>query len=141
MENNSAPFATLAQYRRLRAMNDHRERQIQNLSRWNQSVYRTLMFIRENPQLFDAPILGPVGLEVNLKDERYADACEAVMQRLLLTFVAQSEKDYNTLMSHANDKMRLTINAVQYSHLTRDKYRSSYSRDRVSDSFIVRQKY
>jgi hypothetical protein len=111
----------------LQKLNDYRERKIQNLSRWNSHAHKTYQFIQENPDLFEKPVLGPIVLEVSLKNERYADAVEAVMQRLLLTFVAQTEKDYHTLMSNVNDRMRFSINAVQYSHLKRDRYQPKHT--------------
>jgi hypothetical protein len=111
----------------LQKLNDYRERKIQNLARWNQHAYKTYQFIQENSGLFEKPVLGPIVLEDSLKNERYADAVEAVMQRLLLTFVAQTEKDYHTLMSNVNDLMRLSINAVQYSHLKRDRYQPMHT--------------
>jgi hypothetical protein len=67
----------------LQKLNDYRERKIQNLARWNQHAYKTYQFIQENSGLFEKPVLGPIVLEDSLKNERYADAVEAVMQRLL----------------------------------------------------------
>lgn len=66
-----------------------------------------------------------------MKDERYANEVEAILTPLFLTFVAQSERDYDTLMSNLNDKMKIRVNAVQLSHKSVDSYKPIYSRNQV----------
>lgn len=109
---------------RLQKLKDVRRNREMLLARMSKDTFEALNFVRQNRKMFRRPILGPILLELDVEDPDYADYVEAALKfNHLLSFVCQSQEDYETLMRECNDVRKLRINAVEFS----DKYLSNYS--------------
>lgn len=60
----------------LRSFDDARKRKLNILRQNDPKAYETYHELRENKERFEKPVYGPVWLEVDLKDQRYAQAFE-----------------------------------------------------------------
>ena len=65
-------------------------------------TWEALKWLRENRDRFEKDVLGPVCLELSVKDRDSARLIEtALAKKKLLGFIVQSDKDYDTFMKEA----------------------------------------
>ncbi|KAI8374537.1 uncharacterized protein BYT42DRAFT_576698 [Radiomyces spectabilis] len=85
------------------------------LARNNADTYEAWKWLRENRNMFRGRIHGPLLMQLNLKDRRYADAVESALGgekgSHLRTFVCEYKEDYELFTREAVDKKgwRLTV--------------------------------
>jgi len=68
----------------------------------DRGTWEALKWLRENRDRFEKDVLGPVCLELSVKDRDSARLIEtALAKKKLLGFIVQSDKDYDTFMKEA----------------------------------------
>ena len=64
---------------RLQRLDNEAHVKLQNLRRMDQDCADTVMWLRENQQRFQFPILEPPCLSINIKDQRYLNAVDTLI--------------------------------------------------------------
>ncbi|KAI9239774.1 MAG: hypothetical protein BYD32DRAFT_410198 [Podila humilis] len=98
--------------RRLVALDDIRNRRLEQLRETESDVYDTVVWLRQNREMFQKHVFEPVCLEINIKNMKYVDAIENVLNNQLKTFVCQTREDYNIMTREVLDKLRLRVNII-----------------------------
>ncbi|KAF9428893.1 Structural maintenance of chromosomes protein 5 [Podila epigama] len=98
--------------RQLVALDDIRNRRLEQLREVDGDVYEAVLWLREHRSMFQKHVFEPVCLELNIKDMKYVDAIEGVLNSHLKTFVCQTREDYNILTREVLDKLKLRVNVI-----------------------------
>lgn len=78
------------------------------LKKLSADTYKAYQWIRKNQDQFEAEVFGPALVTCSIKDPKYADALESLLQRNdHLAFTTQSTKDFRTLQKALNSELRL----------------------------------
>ncbi|KAG0361235.1 Structural maintenance of chromosomes protein 5 [Podila minutissima] len=117
--------------RRLVALDDIRNRRLEQLRETESDVYDAVVWLRQNRALFQKHVFEPVCLEINIKNMKYVDAIENVLNSQLKTFVCQTREDYNILTREVLDKLKLRVNIIapRPSELDLGSYRPPASKE------------
>ncbi|KAG0036191.1 Structural maintenance of chromosomes protein 5 [Podila clonocystis] len=117
--------------RRLVALDDIRNRRLDQLRETESDVYDAVIWLRQNRALFQKHVFEPVCLEINIKNMKYVDAIENVLNSQLKTFVCQTREDYNILTREVLDKLKLRVNIIapRPSELDLGSYRPPASKE------------
>ncbi|KAG0086782.1 Structural maintenance of chromosomes protein 5 [Podila epicladia] len=117
--------------RRLVALDDIRNRRLDQLRETESDVYDAVVWLRQNRALFQKHVFEPVCLEINIKNMKYVDAIENVLNSQLKTFVCQTREDYNILTRELLDKLKLRVNIIapRPSELDLGSYRPPASKE------------
>ncbi|KAF9299963.1 Structural maintenance of chromosomes protein 5 [Mortierella antarctica] len=117
--------------RRLVALDDIRNRRLEQLRETESDVYDAVVWLRQNRAMFQKHVFEPVCLEINIKNMKYVDAIENVLNSQLKTFVCQTREDYNTLTREVLDKLKLRVNIIapRPSELDLGSYRPPASKE------------
>jgi structural maintenance of chromosomes protein 5 len=70
---------------RIAEVKNIRNRRLDALARMNQNTAKVLKWLNENPERFQGRIMGPIALDVHVKDEKLAQAIESVVSRSVLS--------------------------------------------------------
>lgn len=116
---------------RLEAFNDVAKRRLNQLAQKHRDTVKAYEWLRQNRNKFKGKIHGPVVMQINVKDQRYADIVESILSgengphlrvsTMLLsenelylilleqTFVCENKEDYELFTAELIDKMHLQL--------------------------------
>ncbi|KAH8705596.1 structural maintenance of chromosome complex subunit SmcA [Talaromyces proteolyticus] len=78
------------------------------LRKVSSDTYKAYRWLQENSNKFENEVFGPALVTCSVKDPKYADTIESLLQRNdLLAFTTQSTKDFRTLQKALNGELRL----------------------------------
>ncbi|XP_043287800.1 structural maintenance of chromosomes protein 5 [Venturia canescens] len=101
---------------RIKAASDVDSKRLELLKARNHDAYEGLMWLRQHPELFRAPVHEPMLLKIHVKNDRYTRHLETIIsQRDLVAFVCEDKCDMNKLMRYLRDEKKLTINVISES--------------------------
>ncbi|KAG0284961.1 Structural maintenance of chromosomes protein 5, partial [Dissophora globulifera] len=117
----------------LEALDDIRNRRLEQLKSQDNDVYEAVMWLRANRQQFQKHVFEPVCLELNIKNTRIVNAVENTLRSHLKTFVCQTRADYDIMTQALLDtkKLRVNIIAPRPQELDLAKYQSPMSPDQL----------
>ena len=70
---------------RIEEVKNLRNRRLEALGKMNQNTPKVLKWLNDNPEHFQGRIMGPIALDVQVKDEKMAQAIESVISRSVLS--------------------------------------------------------
>ncbi|KAF9109450.1 Structural maintenance of chromosomes protein 5 [Mortierella sp. AM989] len=119
--------------RRLDALDDIRNRRLQQLQRQDNDVFEAVMWLREHQKEFKMHVFEPVCLELNIKNMKHVMAIESTLRNHLKTIVCQTRDDYNYITRELLDKMKLRVNIIAPTarELDLDNHRSPVSQSQL----------
>ena len=95
----------------------------------DRGTWEALKWLRENRDRFEKDVLGPVCLELSVKDRDSARLIEtALAKKKLLGFIVQSDKDYDTFMKEAT-KHGSTLKACTCSRMLQSDTNQEFKED------------
>lgn len=93
---------------------------------------RAYQWVLKNPDRFEKEVFGPPVMTCSVKDPKYADAVESLLQRTdLMAFTTQSLKDFKTLQRALNIEMRLHDITLKTCTVPLDDLKASISDDQL----------
>lgn len=96
---------------RLRQIEDMKNQRLNLLKLKNRHTYEAVLWLRENQHLFKMKIFEPPFLEVQVKDQRFANEIECFFNRnTMFLFVSQCREDTELFLSELSDKKNLRLN-------------------------------
>ncbi|NXJ85709.1 SMC5 protein, partial [Trogon melanurus] len=85
----------------------------ENLKRRFRDTHSALMWLRKNKEKFKKHIYGPMMLEINMKDNRYAKYIENhISGNDMKAFIFESQEDMEMFLAEMRDHQKLRVNAV-----------------------------
>ncbi|KAG0363943.1 Structural maintenance of chromosomes protein 5, partial [Gamsiella multidivaricata] len=111
-EGNSINFRLTEKRKRLEALDDIRNRRLQQLRSQDNDVYEAVLWLRQNREMFQKHVFEPVCLELNIKNMKFVNAIENILRNHLKTFVCQTRGDYDIFTRELLDKRRLRVNVI-----------------------------
>lgn len=110
---------------RLRATESIGDRKLELLRTRFDHAYRSVLWLRENRQLFAGRVYEPMVLELNVKDSRNAKYIEAcVNQRDLIAFTCELKEDMELMHQKLRTEQRLNVNLIHSPAAQRLAYRA-----------------
>ncbi|KAI8597989.1 hypothetical protein EDD21DRAFT_310024, partial [Dissophora ornata] len=97
---------------RLDALDDIRNRRLQQLRNQDNDVFEAVLWLRENRNMFQKHVFEPVCLELNIKNMTFVNAIENILRNHLKTFICQTRDDYDILTRELLDKKKLRVNII-----------------------------
>ncbi|KAF9183789.1 Structural maintenance of chromosomes protein 5 [Haplosporangium sp. Z 767] len=106
--------------KRVDALDDIRNRRLEQLGRSDRHVYQAVLWLRQNRHLFKKHVFEPVCLELNIKNMNIVNVVENVLRNHLKT-----REDYNILTRELLDNKHLRVNVIapRPNELELDSYR------------------
>ncbi|RKP11061.1 hypothetical protein THASP1DRAFT_27160 [Thamnocephalis sphaerospora] len=117
---------------RLSKLDNIRSQRLELVRRTDQATYRAAMWLEKNRDMFSGAVYGPICLEVNVKDRKYANAVELAIGRNMMTFVCTNKSDYNLFARELIDKQRLRVSVVCFSK-SLDNFQSPVSKEELAE--------
>ncbi|KAL1923202.1 uncharacterized protein VTP21DRAFT_9578 [Calcarisporiella thermophila] len=109
---------------RRRELDNVRIRRLEALKRQDPAVFKAYEIAQEHKDQFDKPVLGPICLELNIRDKRFVGAIESTLGNAILkTFVCQTVADYRRFTRELIDKRKMRLNVVAFPDRTMADYR------------------
>jgi chromosome segregation ATPase len=99
----------------LSGLDNMRQQRLNELKNSDHTVYRGVLWLRENSHKFKGKIYEPIIMELSVKHRDYADIIEGVIPyQRLVTFVCEEKDDYYTFKRLAiqAEKLRLNVATV-----------------------------
>ena len=91
----------------IKALDSQAGQQEVKLGKISPDTLKAWQWIREHQDEFESPILGPPALVCSVRDPRYADLIESLMQTGdLITFTAQTKNDQNKLHNIIKNQLK-----------------------------------
>ena len=95
----------------------------------DRGTFEALKWLRDNRDRFEKDVLGPVCLELSVKDRDSARLIEtALAKKKLLGFIVQSDKDYDTFMKEAT-KQNHPLKACTCSRMLQSDVNQEFNED------------
>jgi len=115
-------------------LQDMKNRKLATLQRENPDAFNGVMWLRDNRDMFRAPVHDPIMLTLDVKDRNYARYVESHIGRADLEgFVCEDPDDVNLLTKQLRENLRLRkINAFHSSPDPPDSFSHPYSKDEMS---------
>jgi len=86
---------------------------LEKLRKLNPSAYAAYQWLQSNQSKFERPVLGPLGLEVSVRDRRMISIVESVISKQIqVTFLCQSARDQELFMQCMSDGQNLQVNCT-----------------------------
>ncbi|KAL4936949.1 hypothetical protein BDV06DRAFT_82944 [Aspergillus oleicola] len=116
----------------LRDLDSQAGQQEQKLKRLSQDSLKAYEWLQRNQDKFEKEVFGPPVITCSVKDPRYADHIESLLQRTDFTaFTVQSRNDFRTLQRHLSGQMRLHDISIRTSSIPLASLRSPISDDQM----------
>ncbi|KAI8346052.1 hypothetical protein B0O80DRAFT_407246 [Mortierella sp. GBAus27b] len=112
LESNQLNAQLVDRTRRLEALDDIRNRRMEQLKIHDSDVVDAIKWLRENRNVFRKHVFEPVCLELNIKDMKFVNAIEHALRSHLKTFVCQTRDDYDVFTREILDKRKLRVNVI-----------------------------
>eukprot|EP00090_Calanus_glacialis_P046443 TRINITY_DN9124_c0_g1_i1.p1 TRINITY_DN9124_c0_g1~~TRINITY_DN9124_c0_g1_i1.p1 ORF type:complete len:1049 (-),score=416.15 TRINITY_DN9124_c0_g1_i1:332-3478(-) len=115
-------------------LQDKKNRKLQTLQRENPDAFNGVMWLRDNRNMFRAPVHDPIMLTLDVKDRNFARYVESHIGRADLEgFVCEDPDDVNLLTKQLRENLRLRkINAFHSSPDPPDSFAHPYSKEEMS---------
>ncbi|KAE8351356.1 P-loop containing nucleoside triphosphate hydrolase protein [Aspergillus coremiiformis] len=114
---------------RLESQTGRQEEKLKQLSADSLTAYE---WIQKNQHLFEKEVFGPPILTCSVKDPRYADAIESLLQRTdYIAFTVQSRNDFRTLQKELNIKNKLHDISIRTSSVPLERFQSPLPEDEI----------
>ncbi|KAL2820050.1 P-loop containing nucleoside triphosphate hydrolase protein [Aspergillus granulosus] len=108
----------------LRGLDSQAGRQERKLHEVSQDSYKAYRWLQENQDKFEKEVFGPAIVTCSIKDPRYADHVESLLQKTDFTaFTVQTRNDFRTLQRNLNGEQRLHDIAIRTSTSSLDSLR------------------
>lgn len=92
---------------------NQRNRRLDALSRLNRNTFSAHEWLNTNRHRFRGNLVGPIALDLKVKDEKMAQAVESVISRsILVSFLCDNVEDYDEFARVCEEKGWSTINSV-----------------------------
>lgn len=104
------------------------------LKKLSSDTYKAYQWIQQNQDQFEAEVFGPALVTCSIKDPKYADLVETLLQRNdHLAFTTQSTKDFRTLQKALNGELRLHDVSIRNCTTQLNDLRPPLSADELHD--------
>ncbi len=116
----------------LENFNSQAGQQTAKLRSLSSETARAWAWIQENQDRFEHPVYGPPILECSVKDPRYVDTIESLLQKNdFLAFTTQSRNDFQKLGACLYQELKLAEITIRTSSVGLDQFRAPVSRDEL----------
>ena len=120
--------------RRLAGLETQSGQQENKLQQASRDAYQAWLWIKENQDRFENHVYGPPIVECSLKDPRYADSIECLLQGTdFLAITCQSNNDYRTLQQKLNREMGLHNISIRTCTISLDHFRAPVSQEKLRE--------
>ena len=100
-------------FKKIEDIRSIRTRRIDALSRANKDTHSAARWLKENQDHFHGKLIGPICLELNVKNDRMAQAVESVISRsVLVSFVCDNFEDYEEFGRICEEKGWRGVNSI-----------------------------
>ena len=104
----------------------------QKLAQASRESYRLWEWLQENQNEFEAEVFGPPMVSCSIKDPRYLDQIESLLQlSLVLSFTVQTNNDFKLLSNIAAERLKLSEVNIKTIRTSLDQYRAPMSTDEM----------
>ena len=99
--------------RELQSAREVETQRLELLRNKNPDAYRGVLWLRDNKQMFSAPVHEPMFLHINVKNPMYSKYLEnSISYNDMIAFVCENTKDMNLLVKCLRDQQKLVVNIV-----------------------------
>lgn len=114
----------------LQQLMDIGNQRLQELRRFNEDVYKAVLWLRGHRQMFNGVIHEPMMLTINMKDSKYAKYLENIVSNKdLVAFICEDAEDVKKFM-HQMHSMKLTVNIFHVVQEHSSTFQPQHSIDR-----------
>lgn len=116
----------------LKGLDSQSGRQEAKLKQISPDSYRAYKWLQENQSKFENKVFGPPIVECSIKDPKYADAVESLLQKTDFTaFTTQSRNDFRTLQRSLNLEMKLHDISIKTSSVPLESFQPPVPSDEI----------
>ncbi|KAL1979721.1 hypothetical protein VTN96DRAFT_5265 [Rasamsonia emersonii] len=120
--------------RQLKSLDSQAGQQEAKLKQISPESYRAYQWILSNPDKFEKEVFGPPIVTCSVKNPKYADALESLMQRTDFTaFTTQTRNDFKTLQRALNIEMKLHDISIRTCSVPLENFKSPVSDEQLRD--------
>lgn len=118
--------------RQLKSLNSQAGQQEAKLKQISPESYRAYQWILSNPDKFEKEVFGPPIVTCSVKDPKYADALESLMQRTDFTaFTTQTRNDFRILQRALNIELKLHDISIKTCSVPLENFKSPVSDEQL----------
>jgi chromosome segregation ATPase len=130
LNNRSGQLKRLEQQlQRLDSQSGRQEEKLRLLSNDSRKAYE---WIQNNQHRFENEVFGPPSVTCSVKDPKYADAVESLLQRTdFIAFTVQSRNDFRTLQKALSIEQRLHDISIRTSSVPLERFQPPVSQDEI----------
>lgn len=123
----------IAEGQRERAQLDSQAgKQSQKLAQASRESHRLWEWLQQNQKEFEAEVFGPPLVTCSIKDPRYLDQIESLLQQsLVISFTVQTKNDFKLLSNIAAERLKLSEVNIKTIRTKLDEYRAPMSSDEM----------
>ncbi|KAF7588677.1 Structural maintenance of chromosomes protein 5 [Aspergillus hancockii] len=119
------------QLQRLDSQSGQQEEKLRQLSYDSRKAYD---WVQKNKHVFEKEVFGPPLITCSVKDPKYADAVESLLQRTdFLAFTVQTRNDFRTLQKALNSEQRLHDISIRTSSVPLERFQPPVSHDEIQN--------
>ncbi|PLB49249.1 P-loop containing nucleoside triphosphate hydrolase protein [Aspergillus steynii IBT 23096] len=116
----------------LQGLDSQAGRQEAKLKQVSPDSFKAYKWLQENQDKFEHKVFGPPIVECSIKDPKYADAVESLLQKTDFTaFTTQSRNDFRTLQRSLNMEMRLHDISIKTSSVPLENFQPPVSGEEI----------
>ena len=117
----------------LESLHSQSGQQENKLRKQSRDTAQAWKWVQENQEMFRGRIYGPPIVSCSVKDPRYANAIESMLQNNdFLTFTCESREDYKILQEQLYTKLRLSDITIRVANRPLTHWQSPVSKDELS---------
>lgn len=118
--------------RHLQRLESQSGRQEEKLKQLSYESYKAYQWIQTNQDKFEKEVFGPPIVTCSMKDPKYADAVESLLQRNdYIAFTVQCRNDFRTLQRELNIGQKLADISIKTSSVSLDSFRPPLTGDEI----------
>ncbi|KJK68354.1 RecF/RecN/SMC N terminal domain protein [Aspergillus parasiticus SU-1] len=118
--------------RHLQRLESQSGRQEEKLKQLSYESYKAYQWIQTNQDKFEKEVFGPPVVTCSVKDPKYADAVESLLQRNdYIAFTVQCRNDFRTLQRELNIGQKLADISIKTSSVSLDSFRPPLTGDEI----------
>ncbi|GMG43999.1 unnamed protein product [Aspergillus oryzae var. brunneus] len=118
--------------RHLQRLESQSGRQEEKLKQLSYESYKAYQWIQTNQDKFEKEVFGPPIVTCSVKDPKYADAVESLLQRNdYIAFTVQCRNDFRTLQRELNIGQKLADISIKTSSVSLDSFRPPLTGDEI----------
>jgi chromosome segregation ATPase len=121
-------------HRRLAGLETQSGQQENKLQQASRETYQAWQWIKENQDKFEQHVYGPPMVECSLKEPRYADSIECLLQQNdFMAITCQSNNDYRILQHNLSGEMGLQGISIRTCSASLDDFRNPLSAEQLRE--------